>query len=99
MDKKFLLRVNDSLKQIKTQILLNEEVRKMLCYDVIDKNTSAPAIEQAAEHIFLQPIIDVDASEPFNKKNYITLTVPTGKLEDNKMEYVIRVVVMSEKSC
>ena len=30
MDKNFLLRVNDSFKQIRTQLLLNEKIRKYL---------------------------------------------------------------------
>lgn len=99
MDKKFLLRVNDSFKQLKTKILLNEEVRKMLYYDVVDDNTIAPVIEQAAEHVFLQPVIDVDVNEPFNKKNYITITLPESEKDDNQMNYVFRIIVMCEKTC
>lgn len=98
MDRNFLIRVNDSLKQIKTKLLLDEDIRKLLYYDVVDDNTVAPAIEQVKDHIFLQPIIKTETTEPFNKKNYITLTIPEGDLDGNKIEYVVRVVVMCDKS-
>lgn len=95
MDKEFLKRVNNSLKRIKTTILLNEEVRKLLWYS--GDATTVPSIEQAAEHVFLQPVITIETSEPFNKKNYITLTIPEGSKTSNKVEYTLRVIVMSEK--
>ena len=68
MDKKFLLRVNDSMKRIKTNLLLNDNIRQLLYYDDINSSTGVPLIEQVAGHIFIQPIIDVDVKEPFNKR-------------------------------
>lgn len=97
MDKNFLLRVNNSLKRIKTELLLNEDIRKWLYYDNVDINTVAPFIEQVADHVYIQPIITVETSEPFNKKNYITITIPEGSLSSNKMDYVLRIIVMCEK--
>lgn len=97
MDKNFLLRVDDTFKQIKTQLLLNEEIRKMLYYDDITLSP-VPAIEQVADHIFLQPVVSVDTTEPFNKKNYITITIPEGEPSENKIDYVLRIIVMCEKS-
>ena len=99
MDKEFLIRVNDSLKKVKTQILLNEKIRTMLYFDNIDEDTIAPSIEQVADHIFIQPIIKVETTEPFNKKNYITITVPESGRSVNKMEYTFRIIVMCDKSC
>lgn len=99
MDKNFLLRVNDSFKQIRTQLLLNEKIRKYLYWDVINENTVAPSIEMVKEHVYIQPIITVETTEPFNKKNYITITIPEGDANNNKMEYVVRIIIMSEKSC
>lgn len=98
MDKNFLKRVNDSLKQIKTKLLLDEDIRKLLYYDVVNKDTVSPVIDQVKDHIFLQPIIDVETTEPFNKKNYITLTIPEGELNNHKMVYVVRVIIMCDKS-
>lgn len=98
MDKKFLLRLDNTFKSIKTKLLLNENIRKMLYYDAIDENTSVPPIELTAEHVFIQPIIAVETSEPFNKRNYITITSPEGDVSDNKMDYVIRIIVMCDKS-
>lgn len=98
MDKTFLIRMNNAFKKVRTQLLLNDKIRSLLYYDVIEADTVAPEIEQAAEHIFIQPIVDVDAKEPFNKKNYITITIPEGQREDNRMDYVFRVIVMCEKS-
>lgn len=98
MDKTFLLRVNDSLKKIKTQLLLNESIRKLLYCEEINNTTKAPVIDQVKDHIYLQPIITVETTEPFNKKNYITITIPEGDKDNNKMDYVVRIIVMCEKS-
>ncbi len=98
MDKKFLLRVSDSFKKIKTQLLLNKEIRKLLYYDIIDDDTVEPDIKQVKDNIFLQPVVNVDTVEPFNKKNYITITIPSGEKNKNKMVYVLRIIVMCDKS-
>lgn len=98
MDKKFLLRVNDSMKRIKTNLLLNDNIRQLLYYDEINSSTDIPLIEQVAGNIFIQPVIDVEVKEPFNKKNYITITFPEGDKENNRMDYVVRIIVMCDKS-
>lgn len=98
MDKNFLLRLNKSFKQIKTQLLLNEKIRTLLYYDIVNDSTVVPVIDQVKDHIFIQPVIDVDVTEPFNKKNYITITVPEGERVSNKMNYVIRIIIMCDKS-
>ena len=97
MDKSFLLRVNNSLKKIKTQLLLNDSIRQKLYYETIDETTPVPVIDQVKDHVYLQPVITVETMEPFNKQNYITITIPEGDKHNNKMEYVVRVIVMSEK--
>jgi hypothetical protein len=97
MDKQFLIRVNNSFKQIKTQLLLNETIRSYLYWDDVVSN-EVPPIEIVKDHIFIQPVVDVETSEPFNKKNYITITVPEGEKSENCMDYVVRIVVMSDKS-
>jgi hypothetical protein len=51
------------------------------------------------EHVYIQPVVAVETTEPFNKKNYITITIPEGDKNNNKMAYVVRIIVMSEKSC
>ena len=99
MDKSFLLRVESSLKTIKTKLLLNKQIRTLLYYDEVSEDTTPPAIEQAEEHIFIQPVINVEVTEPFNKKNYITITVPEGEKTNNQMGYVFRIIVMCDKSC
>lgn len=99
MDKKFLLRVNDSFKQIRTQLLLNEKIRQLLYFDTVDETTVVPSIDLVKDHIYMQPIITAETTEPFNKKNYITITIPEGELSNNKMDYVLRIIIMCEKSC
>lgn len=99
MDKKFLLRVNDSFKQIRTQLLLNEKIRQLLYFDTVDETTIVPSIDLVKDHIYMQPIITAETTEPFNKKNYITITIPEGDLSNNKMDYVVRIIVMCEKTC
>lgn len=99
MDKQFLIRLNDSYKQIRTRLLLNEKIRTYLYYDEIDENTEVPPIDLAKQHIFLQPIITTDVVEPFNKKNYISITVPNADISNSKVLYTVRIIVMSEKTC
>lgn len=96
MDKKFLLRLNDTFKSIKTKILLNENIRNLLYYDVLSEENEEVPVRVAAEHVFIQPVIDVE--EPFNKKNYITITMPDGDKSNNKMDYVVRLIVMCDKT-
>lgn len=99
MDKRFLIRVMSSFKKIKTKILLNEKTRTLLYYDdAFAEDVIAPPIELAAEHVFLQPVIDTDVKEPFNIKNYLTITIPEGSKTDNSMVYVVRIIVMCDKS-
>lgn len=98
MDKNFLLRLNKALKQIKTKLLLNKDIRTLLYYDNIDSETPVPSVEQVKGHVFLQPVINVDVQEPFNKKNYITITMPEGERAQNAVEYVVRIIVMCDKS-
>ena len=98
MDKKFLLRLNDTFKTIKTTLLLNDNLRTLLFYDEIDEDTVAPPIQVAAEHVFLQPVIKTETTEPFNKKNYISITGPEAKKRDNRVVYILRVIVMCDKS-
>jgi hypothetical protein len=98
MDKKFLIRLNDTFKSIKTKLLLNEDIRKLLYYDNVDESTPVPPIQLAAEHVFIQPVINVETTEPFNKRNYITITGPDGDKSGNKINYVVRLIVMCDKS-
>lgn len=98
MDKEFLIRLNNSYKQIRTRLLLNEKIRLLLYYDEFDDTTTVPSKELVKEHIFLQPVIDTDVVEPFNKKNYISITVPNTDISKNKVDYTVRIIVMSEKT-
>jgi hypothetical protein len=98
MDKKFLIRLNDTFKSIKTKLLLNEDIRKLLYYDNVDESTPVPPIQLAAEHVFIQPVISVETTEPFNKRNYITITSTEGDKINNKMDYIIRLIIMCDKS-
>lgn len=99
MDKEFLIRVNNSFKKIKTKILLNEKIRTLLYYDdAFSEDVVAPPIETVSDHVLLQPVINVDVKEPFNIKNYLTITIPEGTKTDNSMVYVVRIIVMCDKS-
>ena len=98
MDKEFLIRLNNSYKQIRTRLLLNEKIRLLLYYDEFDDTTTVPSKELVKEHIFLQPVIDTDVVEPFNKKNYISITVPNTDVSKNKVDYTVRIIIMSEKT-
>lgn len=89
------------MRAIKTQLLLNDNIRKLLFHTEIEslENVVLPPFGAVKDNIFLQPIIDVDVDPPYNKKNYITITVPDGRVRANKMEYVFRIIVQCDKTC
>lgn len=101
MDKNVLIRLESTMRSIKTQLLLNENIRKLLFYTEIEdlEEVETPSINAVKSNIFLQPIIDVDVEPPFNKKNYITITVPDSRKRPNDIDYVFRVIVQCDKTC
>lgn len=101
MDKNLLIRLESTMRAIKTQLLLNEKIRKLLFYTEIEnlEDVALPSIADVKGNIFLQPIIDVDVDPPYNKKNYITITVPDSRIVSNKMDYVFRIIVQCDKTC
>ena len=101
MDGKFLLRLEDTMRRVKQEILFNEDIRKLLYYENIEdiNELKSPSLQACADHIFLQPIVDTDVTEPFNKLNYITITVPESASSSNKIHYIFRVMIMCDKRC
>lgn len=100
MDKEFLIRLESTMRSIKQKLLLDDDIRKMLFYEkIVDlENMKAPSIASCSDHVFLQPIIDTDVTAPFDKLNYITITVPESAIS-NKAHYVVRVMIMCDKRC
>lgn len=100
MDTKFLFRLESTMRDVKQQLLLDEDMRKWLFYENIEnlENMAAPSIASCKNHIFLQPIVDTDVTPPYDKLNYITITVPESAI-GNKVNYVFRVMVMCDKRC
>lgn len=100
MDTKFLFRLESTMRDVKQQLLLDEDMRKWLFYENIEnlENMAVPSIASCKNHIFLQPIVDTDVTPPFDKLNYITITVPESAI-GNKINYVFRVIVMCDKRC
>lgn len=101
MDGKFLLRLEDTMRRVKQEILFNEDIRKLLYYENIEdiNELKSPSLQACADYIFLQPIVDTDVTEPFNKLNYITITVPESASSSNKIHYIFRVMIMCDKRC
>jgi hypothetical protein len=101
MDKNVLIRLESTMRSIKTQLLLNENIRKLLFYTEIEdlEEVETPSVNAVKSNIFLQPIIDVDVEPPFNKKNYITITVPDSRKRPNDIDYVFRIIVQCDKTC
>lgn len=98
MDKNFLIRLNNSLKKIKTSLLLEENIRKMLAVKDYDDNY-IPSIEYTKDFIYIRPVITAETAEPYIKHNYISLTITEGEVNTDKTKigYCLRVTVMSEK--
>lgn len=97
MDKEFLLRLDTNMQKIKTNLLISENVRNLLFND--SETNFIPSIEQMEEYIFTQPIIDVGSEPPYNKKNYITITMPNARQDYDELSinYTMRIMVMCDK--
>lgn len=105
MDKYFVLRAEKSLKMIKRKLLLNDKIRKLLYYDssaLIDgENIDIPSPQLVKDNIFLQPVVSNDIDPPFNKKNYIAITLAASGFAgqaDLAAEHAIKIAVMVHKT-
>lgn len=111
MDKQFLKRLSNTLKQIKKDLLLVDGIRKLLYYDsdviknsveednISFTNLPVPDIQLVKGHIFLQPIIEVNNEPPFDKKTFISITSPSMGFKDaNSVEYAIKISIQCDKT-
>lgn len=111
MDKQFLIRLENTLRKIKRDLLLDEEIRKLLFYDSKEMerlqseenipfdSLDVPAVELVKGNIFLQPIVEVDNQPPFNKKVFISITSPSmGFAKTDSIEYAIKLSIQMDKT-
>lgn len=98
MDKKFLLRLEKTIKEIRNKLLLNESLRKLLYYesDELTEDAEVPSIQLVKDNIFLQPVVKIDVNPPFNKKMFIAITCPASGFNGyNEADHAIKVSVMA----
>lgn len=98
MDNNSMIRVESTLNQIKADLLLNENIRKLLVLD--NMAGSAPTVETVKDFIFLQPVVDTDTDGIFNKSVYISITTAEDSLDNeniNEMDHIISISIMVEK--
>ena len=111
MDKTFLIRLEHTLQRIKKDLLLDEDIRKLLYYDsskiaefkseenIPFDELDVPAIELVRGNIFLQPIVEVDIQPPFDKKIFMAITSPSmGFAEADSIEYAIKISIQMDKT-
>ena len=111
MDKQFLIRLENTLRKIKRDLLLDEEIRKLLFYDSSEMerlqseenipfdSLDIPAIELVKGNVFLQPIVEVDNQPPYNKKVFIAITSPSmGFAKNDSIEYAIKISIQMDKT-
>lgn len=111
MDKQFLIRLENTLRKIKRDLLLDEEIRKLLFYDSSEMeklqseenipfdSLDIPAIELVKGNVFLQPIVEVDNQPPYNKKVFIAITSPSmGFAKADSVEYAIKISIQMDKT-
>ena len=111
MDKKFLIRLEHTLQQIKKDLLLDKDIRKLLYYDsskiaefkseenIPFDELDVPAIELVRDNIFLQPVVEVDIQPPFDKKIFMAITSPSmGFAEADSIEYAIKISIQMDKT-
>ena len=103
MDKYFILRIEQSLKLIKRKLLLNDNIRKLLYYDSdqLTGTEDIPSIQLVKDNIFLQPVVSNDIDPPFNKKNYIAITLTASGFTaqgDLAADHAIKISIMVHKT-
>ena len=111
MDKEFLIRLESTLRQIKRDLLLNTDIRKLLYYDsskiaelkseenIPFEELDIPAIELVRDNIFLQPIVEVDNQPPYDKKVFMSITSPSMGFENaDSVEYAIKISIQMDKT-
>ena len=103
MDKEVFLRLESSLRQIKTTLLSDAELRKLLYYSSEEvkgnledmKDVTIAAVEG---NIYLQLVVDLDTKPPFDKRNYLSIYLSSGsRTDEDMMIYGIAVQVGCEK--
>lgn len=103
MDKEVFLRLESSLRQIKTTLLSDPELRKLLYYSSEEVKSSLEDLKDVTiaavdGNIFLQMVVDLDTKPPFDKRNYISIYLSSGKCSDEDfMSYALNIQVSSEK--
>ncbi len=92
-------RIQESLFAIRTVVLGNEGIRKLLCFDVRNPlQQNPPTFTKALEHTQMSPIFNVNV-EPYNKNTFITFVISKGDLdENNSHEVAIRISIISRNS-
>ena len=111
MDKTFLIRLENTLRDIRKALLLNSDIRKLLYYDsstiqtrkeednISFEDLDTPPIELVQGNIFLQPIVEVDVEPPFDKKIFIAISSPSMGFETaDSVEYAIKISVQMDKT-
>lgn len=108
MDKQVFFRLEKTLKDIKTKLLLNTDIRKLLYYsseslEGVYDTINIPSVTDVSGNIFLQPIADVDTTPPFDKQVYLTVTAPTFAIKEYSqgevgISYVVKVMLMIDKN-
>lgn len=97
MDSTTFARLQTSLRTIKTLLAQDAVLGKLLVADN-PTNAATPQVEQVRNHIFIQPVIDVETTPPFDKPCFITLTIPEGdRSSATAMSYIYRISVFAER--
>ena len=97
MDAKVFSRTATSLRTIKSLLAADNELGKLLILDNPVLGDSPP-ISQVRSTIFIQPIIDVETTPPFNRDVFITLTVPEiAKSGQTAASIIYRVSCFAER--
>lgn len=101
MDKKFILRVEKTIQSIKSKLLQNEKIRKLLFYesDALVGDVVVPSVQMVKDNIFTQPVVNITTEPPFNKKIFIAISLSaSGFRAVNEADHAIKIAVMCHSS-
>ena len=100
MDKETFSRLTTTLQSIKNNLLLSEDIRRLLVLEDPSGSDATPSVETAKENIFLQPIVAIATDGIYDKSSFITITLKSSTILDQKasIRHAIDIVVMTNEN-
>lgn len=87
-----------AIYEIKHQIKINSDIRKLLYYDTRDALLrSEVSILDIDPYIFLSPVFEINSTPPYDKTTFISIHLAKGETDDeeNLLNSVLRINILT----